>query len=65
MSAPAQARPYTIQQEQEGQNPSAQEISQLAYALWQERGSPAGSPETDWLEAERQLRVAQSATSSV
>src|SRR5689334_11491430 len=31
-------------------------IAQLAYALWQDRGCPIGSPEQDWIEAERQLR---------
>ena len=31
------------------------DTAQLAYALWQQRGCPAGSAETDWLEAEQQL----------
>jgi hypothetical protein len=31
------------------------EIEKLAYRLWQERGCPFGSPEEDWLEAEREL----------
>jgi Protein of unknown function (DUF2934) len=30
-------------------------VALLAYALWQYRGCPIGSPEQDWLEAERQL----------
>ena len=30
-------------------------IRDRAYARWQERGCPAGSPEHDWLEAEREL----------
>ena len=33
------------------------EIAVLAYALWQERGCPDGSPENDWYEAERQLKA--------
>jgi Protein of unknown function (DUF2934) len=33
-----------------------QDITKLAYALWQQRGCPYGSPEFDWLEAERALR---------
>ncbi len=33
-----------------------QDIAKLAYALWQQRGCPYGSPEFDWLEAERILR---------
>ena len=32
------------------------DISMLAYALWQQRGSPYGSPEIDWIEAESQLK---------
>ena len=36
--------------------PSMQEIiAKLAYALWEQRGCPFGSPECDWQEAERQL----------
>ncbi len=31
------------------------EIEALAYQLWQDRGRPEGSPEVDWLEAERML----------
>jgi LmbE family N-acetylglucosaminyl deacetylase len=31
-------------------------VEKLAYQLWQERGSPLGSPEQDWLRAEEQLR---------
>lgn len=30
-------------------------IEALAYALWQERGCPEGSPEEDWLKAEQEL----------
>jgi hypothetical protein len=34
-------------------------IAELAYELWEARGSPEGSPEQDWFEAER--RIEQSA----
>jgi hypothetical protein len=30
-------------------------IEKLAYSLWLARGCPVGSPDVDWLEAERQL----------
>lgn len=30
-----------------------QDIANLAYAIWQQRGCPEGSSEQDWLEAER------------
>lgn len=33
------------------------EISTLAYRLWQERGEPAGSPEVDWERAEATLQL--------
>jgi len=36
--------------------PTHEEIQALAHALWQQRGSPEGSPEEDWLAAEQQLR---------
>jgi Protein of unknown function (DUF2934) len=32
-----------------------EDLAKLAYGLWQARGCPYGSPEVDWLEAERQL----------
>ena len=31
-------------------------ISKLAYGLWEERGSSHGSADEDWLEAERNFR---------
>jgi hypothetical protein len=32
-----------------------EDLANLAYALWQCRGCPHGSPEVDWTEAERKL----------
>ena len=37
-------------------NLSHDEIALRAYCLWQERGSPIGSPEEDWLRAEQEIR---------
>lgn len=34
-------------------------LRDLAYQLWQDRGCPDGSPEEDWLAAERLLSAAQ------
>ncbi len=31
------------------------DVSELAYKLWQDRGCPDGSPEEDWFRAEKQL----------
>jgi hypothetical protein len=33
-----------------------EEIAALAYDLWHARGCPDGSPEHDWLQAERELQ---------
>ena len=30
-------------------------IEKLAYRFWEERGCPLGSPEEDWLKAEREF----------
>jgi hypothetical protein len=38
--------------------PSREEIAQLAEKYWAERGWPEGSPEQDWLRAERELKTA-------
>lgn len=35
--------------------PSHEQISRLAEKYWAERGRPNGSPEQDWLRAEREL----------
>ena len=32
-------------------------IAMIAYSLWEARGRPFGSPEEDWLMAERELRA--------
>jgi hypothetical protein len=34
-------------------------IRKIAYDLWERRGAPIGSPDVDWIEAERQLREEQ------
>lgn len=36
-------------------NMDSSTIRDRAYARWQERGCPTGSPEHDWLEAEQEL----------
>ena len=33
------------------------EISRLAYSYWEARGYQGGSPEEDWLRAERELSI--------
>ena len=36
-------------------SPRHDEIEQVAYRLWQERGAPIGSPEVDWERAEQEV----------
>lgn len=36
--------------------PKEEELSLLAYALWQARGCPEGSPQEDWFRAVVELR---------
>ena len=40
-------------------------VAKLAYKLWEERGRPLGSPEVDWLAAERAVYSALVASGSV
>jgi hypothetical protein len=57
MSAPTLAPPDTVQRGIEIQNSSQQDNAELAYALWQRRGWPIGSPEENWIEEELCLRT--------
>jgi hypothetical protein len=43
-------------------SPTHEEITALAYSLWEVRGCPEGSPEEDWFNAERALKEQQSAS---
>jgi hypothetical protein len=44
-----------VSQSQPSGSSMQEDIARLAYALWQERGCPIGSPESDWFEAEQKL----------
>ena len=63
MSAPALAVAGSVQRETEPQpemeSSLEQEVANLAYALWQQRGCPEGSSEQDWFEAEEMMRTGQ------
>jgi hypothetical protein len=51
-----------LESKQENRNessPAHEQIAALAYSLWQARGCPEGSPEEDWLNAERALNEQQ------
>jgi hypothetical protein len=43
--------------------PSHDDIANLAYALWEDRGGGDGRAEEDWLEAERMLQEQNKPTS--
>ena len=43
---------------------SDEEIARKAYALWEYRGRPLGSPEEDWYKAKQELRAAQGKSDS-
>ncbi len=63
MSAPKIAVPGSVQRDTETQRKMQsqwqQDIANLAYSLWQQRGCPQGSSEQDWIEAERKLQNEQ------
>ncbi len=66
MSGIAIAVPGSVQRgttmQTEPQVQQQQDIANLAYALWQERGCPQGSAQQDWIEAEQRLQAEQSST---
>ena len=51
--SPTAGRPRTVIGDQF--TPSPEEISALAYEFWIQRLRPIGSPDQDWLRAEREL----------
>jgi len=44
--------------------PTHEDIAALAYSYWVERGCQGGSPEEDWLRAERELGLAAAAVNA-
>ena len=65
MAAPASKQHQEIPLHASVAAPSHDEIAALAYAFWHERGCPSGSPEVDWLKAERTLHPSAHSDSSV
>jgi hypothetical protein len=41
------------------------EVELLAYKLWEQRGRPVGSPDRDWLRAEREYYRADAFTAEL
>ena len=46
-------------QSQRSEALNQESIAHLAYALWELRGCPSGSPEEDWFAAEQKMRESQ------
>jgi hypothetical protein len=44
--------------------PTQEQIASLAYSYWVERGYQGGSPEEDWLRAERELTAGSAASAA-
>ncbi len=53
--------PQTIKQTPAPPEPNHthEQIAALAYHLWESRGCPIGTPEQDWLDAEKDLAAKQ------
>jgi hypothetical protein len=66
MKDPVQTDVTSSKGELESSIPTDDEtIRRLAYDLWQARGCPVGSADTDWFAAERQLEnTSQAATAA-
>lgn len=45
--------------------PLSEQIAALAYALWQERGCPDGTPEEDWYRAQQEIQAKQESHSEI
>jgi hypothetical protein len=45
-------------------SPTQEQIASLAYSYWEARGYQGGSPEEDWLRAERELTAESAASAS-
>jgi hypothetical protein len=56
--------PENSEKSQPSETVSQEGIARLAYALWQARGCPDGSPEQDWFAAEQQIRASQTLSAS-
>ena len=50
-TARSKAAPPRMRPRKKVQIPTEDEIRQKAYALWESRGRPMGSPDVDWFEA--------------
>jgi hypothetical protein len=52
-------RETKLEPEPQMKNSPEQDIANLAYTLWQQRGCPCASPEQDWFEAEERMHASQ------
>jgi hypothetical protein len=56
--APVKRRKPAAKKQTAPPAPTREQIAMLAEKYWAERGWPEGSPEEDWLRAERELKTA-------
>lgn len=56
-TAPKMAMSPTAPETADQPSVTHEEIAKLAYQYWEARGRPLGSPEQDWLQAERDLMM--------
>jgi hypothetical protein len=57
-AAPKRRKPAVKKTAVAPAEPSQEQIARLAEKYWAERGWPEGSPELDWLRAEKELKSA-------
>lgn len=57
MEIKARQKAHKQAEKKQADPPSHEQIATLAERYWLERGRPVGSPEEDWLRAERELRA--------
>ena len=55
----AKAAPPRRRPRKKLETPTEEEIRMRAYALWESRGRPMGSPEADWFNAQNQIVSAE------
>ena len=60
LESPTEQQPFDLIPDFAGED-RHEFVTKLAYKLWEERGRPLGSPEVDWLAAERAVYSALAA----
>ena len=64
ITKPAEVPAVEVSPQETAAHPSQEEIARLAFLFWEARGCQGGSPEEDWLRAEKQLSQRASAATA-